>query len=523
MARIEEVQHYGKPLWVSGERGKQEDWIYFHGGDEVLATARIVGGTTVLELFIHPEFDDGLDKADREEVLTQVFKKLLVMYPKIHEVALQYGKGQISMFEPYGFELSKRSEAGSNSVYFACKRKESATEAQRANQFLAQSRQKKYKGSTRSRYDARSDVSVNGGAREWVEQDANMLFKTGNYLFTVPVHGKTADYSVVIKILDFLPRLNKALETKQFSVPTFQSVLMDSMNNDMMQTSCSCPDWRYRSSYQSTVNDDNSGRPENRPARITNPTGEKYCCKHINYVLSRKLWATKAARNLFNYIIDIWKNKKVLFDRIIRPALNNITDEKILSKPEKKQENPFTQENQQSPAQTVLDTQQNAEGSNATESLYSSYTGRTEFDEDQQFVLEILRNDSVDITPYVTPENTPEQILSLGQAFKRGLSGDQIQLLAEADVSYRAIEIVADAAEHGIDLLPYRTFAPDALEQILRGALLGVPLKKIALQGFNGRQIEQLVRAYRMSPALYEKICDNRINYNKMRDIIAGR
>lgn len=399
----------------------------------------------------------------------------------------------------------------------------SAIEAQRANQFLAQSRQKKYKGSTKSRFDARSDVSVDGGAREWVEQDANMLFKTGNYLFSIPVHGKTDDYVVVIKILDFLPRLNKALETKQFSVPTFQGVLMDSMSNDMIQTSCSCPDWRYRSSYQSTVDDNNSGRPENRPAMVTNPTGEKYCCKHINYVLSRKLWATKAARNLFNYILDIWKNKKPLFDRIIRPALNDITDEKILSKPEKKPENPFTQANQASLAQRALDTQQSADGNNATESLYSSYTGRTEFDEDQQFVLDILHDDGVDITPYITPESTPEQILSLGQAFKKGLSGEQIQLLSEADVAYKSVEIIAEAAEKGIDLLPYRTFAPDALEQILRGALLGVPLNKIALAGFNGRQIEQLVRAYRIGPELYSRICDRRINYNRMRDIIAGR
>ncbi|MCM1323024.1 MAG: SWIM zinc finger family protein [Acetobacter sp.] len=558
----------------------------------------------------------------------------------------------------------------------------SSFEAQKASAFVAQGKQlPKYKNGG-NRFDSRKQTSLDSASSGWVEQDANMLFKTGNYLFSIPVHGKTDDYTITIQIDKFLDKLNQALAKSQFSVPTFQKVLMAAISTDDIKASCTCPDWAYRFGHAMTLSDDNAGRPEARPAPITNPNNQKGCCKHILYVLSNKLWTTKVARTLFNYIVDIWKNKKQLFDRIIRPALNDITDEKILSKPEKVVEQPTEQPQAQDQAAQSPDGEQPAatdgahesyegisveqravdmfgvtyqpafcgyvlrdgrmldfsagqgrrvqdhreigkvytdetfeytsdaivkfvhdtgairvdyqsgsieidvsfvptdkqydrltyfirkgdrcsldfsdgsrllksyyfdeksanyvrvlnvirhyfntgkfaEDSAATEAVNSYYDGKQVFDEDQEFALSICREIGADVQPYVTPENTPEQIEELGQAYKNGLPAEVLVQLTDPLLSYKAIEIIARAyTKNNVDLLPYKTFAPDALEQILRGKLLGVPLDKIALKGFNSRQIEQLVRAYKISPALYNKICDRSISYNRMRDIIAGR
>lgn len=558
-------------------------------------------------------------------------------------------------------------------------------EAQRASQFVAQGKAlPKYKNGG-NRFDARKQVSLDSASSDWANQDANMLFKTGDYLFSIPVHGKTDDYTITVRIDRFLDRLNEALKAKQFSVPTFQQVLMNSMNNDQLKCCCSCDDYKYRWAHSSTLADNNAGRPEGRPSPITNPNNVQGCCKHILYTFSNKLWATKVARNLFNYIIDIWKNKRQLFDRIIRPALNDITDEKILSKPEKPKEQPVQQKQAQDTATTKPDGQNTVasqvaesgahesfdapdmltlakkqfgitykpalagficpdgdmldfsfegyrdkdhrdiaqiypdevkfdtnsaymadfmhktgcirvdyesgsiniditheptkqqyerltsfirrdnqvsldldDGSKtiygafwddpkdlspariigiikdyfksgklpkaADEAINSFYAGNTQFDDDQEFALSVCREIGADVGPYVTPENTPDQIEELGQAYKNGLPVEKLKELSNPSLSHRVIRIIAEAyTKHRIDLSPYKTFAADALEQIVRGKLLGVPLDKIALKGFNGRQIEQLVRAYKMSPDIYNKICDRSISYNKMRDIIAGR
>ena len=290
-------------------------------------------------------------------------------------------------------------------------------------------------------------------------------------------------------------------------VPVYDLTTEESTHNFLLSAGVivhNCPDQIYRWQHQATLNDNNSGRPETRPSLVTNPTNKPGSCKHILFVLSNKIWATKVARTLFNYIIDIWKNKKQLFDRIIRPALNDITDEKILGQPEKV-EQPITQ----IPPEDI-----------ATEAINSYYQGSQQFDDDQEFALQICAELGADVRIYVTPENTPEQIEELGEMLKLGVEPNLIRELSDPSISYKVINLIGTASLQGINLLPYKDFPPDALEQILRGVQLKVPIDKIALRGFNARQIEQLVRAYRISPQLYKEICDPRITYNGMRDII---
>lgn len=383
-----------------------------------------------------------------------------------------------------------------------------STEAQKAGDIVSRAKAAGSYKNGGSRFDARTQVKVDGGSNEWVQQDVNMLFKTGDYLFSVPVHGKTNDYAVTIIIVGFLDLLNATLKNRQFAVPTFQSAVMQGMSSNNVKVSCQCGDWLHRGSYIATVNGTNAGRPESRPAIKTNPQNKEIYCKHILSVLSSKIWATRVARTLFNYIIEVWKTKRPLFDKLIRPALNDITDEKILSKPEKTEQ----------PEPVISETSSN---SASTESVNTYYEGRQVFDEDQEFMLSIVSDGGMDIRPYVTPENTPDQILELGEQANSGTDISLIQKLAsEPTLSYRAMQVICNASKENIDLYEYRYLSPDVLQQVLRGVKLGVPVDKIALKGFNYKQIEQLVRAYRIDVKLYEHLVENKFDYNKMREEI---
>ena len=536
-----------------------------------------------------------------------------------------------------------------------------ATEAQRASSFVSQGQRfPKYKTKQGSRYDARTQVSLNSASNGWVEQDINMLFKTGDYLFTVPVRGKTNNYNVTIELIKFLDKLNAALRTQTFTVPTFQQVLMNALLSEDMKCSCTCPDYTYRFSYVSSLNDDNSGRPQGVPAPITNPTNTEGSCKHILHILTNRTWVPRVARNLFNYIMDIWKNKRNLFDQIIRPALADITDDKILGKfksevPEEVIEkidaqgvtesldeqavvhfgttyspklagfilpdgqmldfsagqgrrcmdhrdvselyenfeedessieksgtdylidfmhktgairvdfeshlididiaHSPTEEQYQKlvyfidrGGETSLDLSDRGlvvasviyEGKNsnpiriindiksyfktkkipqvANESVSYYYAGNQFYSPDQEFALAICEEIGADVRPYVTPENTPEQIEEIGQAYKNGVPFEVVQKLSDPSIPYITIRIIADGALKGVDLLPYSSFAPDALEEILKGHNEGVPVEKLALPDFTAKQIQQLAKAYVLSPELYDKLCHPEISYLEMAD-----
>lgn len=534
-----------------------------------------------------------------------------------------------------------------------------AVEAQRVSSFVAQGQQfPSYKTKQGSRYDARTQVSLNSASNGWVEQDINMLFKTGDYLFTVPVTGKTNNYSVTIELISFLDKLNDALKTQSFTVPTFQQVLMNALLSEDVKCSCTCPDYIYRFSFVSTLNDDNSGRPQAVPAPITNPANTKGSCKHILHVLTNRTWVPRVARNLFNYIIDIWKNKRSLFDQIIRPALNDITDDKILGKFKSKiQEEVIekidaqgvtesldeqavvyfgttyspklagfilpdgqmldfsagqgyrcmdhrdiselyedVEENEGSieksgtdylidfmhrtgairvdfeshlididiahkptdiqydklsyfidrGGETGLDLSDRGivvasvmyEGRNsnpvriigdiknyfktkklpqvATEAVNSYYAGNQLYSPDQEFALAICEEIGADVRPYVTPENTPEQIEEIGQAYKSGVPFEVVQKLSDPTIPYITIRVIAEGVLKGIDLLPYASFAPDVLEEILKGCVDGVPIDKLALPDFTGRQVQQLAKAYKIDPQLYIKVCNPKLSYLDM-------
>lgn len=83
-----------------------------------------------------------------------------------------------------------------------------------------------------------------------------------------------------------------------------------------------CPDWRYRMSFWATMKDINSGVPEKRPSKITNPKNNLGPgCKHVMLVLSNNSWLIKVARVINNWVIYMSKNRKKQYADIVYPAI----------------------------------------------------------------------------------------------------------------------------------------------------------------------------------------------------------
>ena len=78
----------------------------------------------------------------------------------------------------------------------------------------------------------------------------------------------------------------------------------------------------YRFKYWATKKNLLIGDPENRPAKITNPTDDKGPgCKHIILCLSDASWLIKIASVIYNYVTYMQQHEERLFQRYIFPAV----------------------------------------------------------------------------------------------------------------------------------------------------------------------------------------------------------
>ncbi len=78
----------------------------------------------------------------------------------------------------------------------------------------------------------------------------------------------------------------------------------------------------YRYNYYSTRNNTNSGEPETRPSKITNPNDTLGSgCKHILLVLSNTSWVLRVARVINNYIHYMEDKYPKMYADLIYPAI----------------------------------------------------------------------------------------------------------------------------------------------------------------------------------------------------------
>lgn len=295
-----------------------------------------------------------------------------------------------------------------------------------------------------NRMQASKQTSLLPGSSAWAEQQVNELFKQGDYTFIVPVKGKTSNYKVTIQLIGFLDSLNRELETTKDTLTSnlLQRVLQRNMSISKARVSCTCPDFKYRYAYAMSLAGDKAGEQEGTPSIKTNPQNLQGGCKHIISVLSNRAWIPQIAMNLYSYIMDIYSNNKQLFDSIIRPALNGITDERITNK--------------------------NIATEDISDQVNQYYYADAGFyDDDQNLMISIARENGADVLPYITPNNSPQQILEISKAYKEGIQPQILERLADISLSPKAIRVLSNTLRKwGLNWIRFSNLHPDILEYL---------------------------------------------------------
>lgn len=179
----------------------------------------------------------------------------------------------------------------------------------------------------RNRYQRRVHSKVLNSVQEFNSIDMNSLFKNNILTVNVNVQGETDNYVVQIKFGGILDEIHNQLQrnNQKFDLKVVMRALIAAFNSDNVYIHCSCPDWNYRFSYWSRVNDissDPSIEQTNNGMEIVNPNDTKgRGCKHSLLVLSNNRWLRAVSSVIFNYVNYMEKHYPRLYADIIYPAI----------------------------------------------------------------------------------------------------------------------------------------------------------------------------------------------------------
>lgn len=126
-------------------------------------------------------------------------------------------------------------------------------------------------GLGKNRWERKKWSRVANSTREFNSIDMNTFFKKDILIVNVPVQGETDNYIVKIKFSGVVAEIQKNVQANnnKLDYRIISQALSKVFNSGDVYEHCSCPDWTYRFNYWSTVQDFNSGKPENRPNRFT--------------------------------------------------------------------------------------------------------------------------------------------------------------------------------------------------------------------------------------------------------------
>lgn len=175
----------------------------------------------------------------------------------------------------------------------------------------------------KKRFDRRNKSRVANTVKSFNSIDMNKLFKEDILTVNIPVNGETDDYTVRITFGGFLEILRDTTEPGQeLNFRDISRAAIIGFNRDDVFIHCSCPDFKYRFNYYATRNNINSGTPETRPSKITNPDDNLgSACKHVLLVLNNTSWIIRVARVIINYIRYMQVHYEKLYADIIYPAI----------------------------------------------------------------------------------------------------------------------------------------------------------------------------------------------------------
>lgn len=177
----------------------------------------------------------------------------------------------------------------------------------------------------KNRFARRIKSKVSNSVKEFNEIDMNKLFKDDILTVDVKVIGETDEYKVKISFGGFCKIVRdqvKQNKLQEVDLRSITSALLIGFNKSDIYVNCTCDDFKYRFASVLTKRGLNSGQPELRPAKITNPNDTKGSgCKHILLVLNNTGFLLKVASVINNYIKYIRDHYESMYADIIYPAL----------------------------------------------------------------------------------------------------------------------------------------------------------------------------------------------------------
>lgn len=134
-----------------------------------------------------------------------------------------------------------------------------------------------------------------------VDIDTTMLLRDD----TITVTCRVGNYYDTIQLMDVLIWIQMESErnqNNQVNTKAITQALMEAIDALEIKVNCTCGDWQYRFAYQATQLDYKYGKPENRPANITNPKNYGALCKHLTSMLSNKKWLQQVTSTIMDWI-----------------------------------------------------------------------------------------------------------------------------------------------------------------------------------------------------------------------------
>lgn len=122
---------------------------------------------------------------------------------------------------------------------------------------------------------------------------------------TLPVTCRVGDYWDTVElqnVLYWIQYTSEKNENNQVNNHSVRDAILQAVDAMDIKVNCECGDFIYRFAYQASKGGYKYGKPETRPAKITNPNDYGALCKHLTAMLSNKKWMQQVAAPVMDWI-----------------------------------------------------------------------------------------------------------------------------------------------------------------------------------------------------------------------------
>lgn len=204
-------------------------------------------------------------------------------------------------------------------------------EATRKDLIIKSKKGAEYKSKEGNRWDAKKDISIASTVKDYNKIDMNTFWKKDVLNFGIKIKGETDNYIVTVEFINILNRLknNVVKDKNKLTIKCIYDALVEALNSSDVKVDCSCEDFIYRFKVWATKNNYNTGKKEDREAKITNPNDNLgAACKHILNVLNNAEWIKKISSVINNYINYCKDNMEYNYSKFIFPKIYGMSYDK---------------------------------------------------------------------------------------------------------------------------------------------------------------------------------------------------